>query len=135
VLARAPGDDLYAPPARVVESMGQALSISYQVVVKKALLRRAVTEAWIELTCGAADGTEVPALLIVGKTQGVPLSPKDGEILLEVPPLRIEKGRTRLPIPERHWHHRPYVKLFFQNADAAREIRLLPAEKDRLLLA
>jgi hypothetical protein len=135
VLARAPGDDLYAPPARIVESMGQALSISYRVVVKKALLRKAVTEAWIELTSGASDGTEVPALLIVGKTQGVPLSPKDGEILAEVPSVRIERGCARLPIPERHWHHRPYVKLFFQNADAAREIRLLPAEKDRLLLA
>jgi hypothetical protein len=135
VLARVPGDDLYAPPARVIESMGQALSVSYQVVVKKALLRRTVTEAWIELTCGAADGTEVPALLVVGKAQGVPLSPQDGEVLAALPPVRIEKGRARLPIPERHWHHRPYLKLFFQDAGAAREIRLLPAEKDRLLLA
>jgi hypothetical protein len=114
--------------------MGQALNVSYQVVVKKALLRRAVTEAWIELTCGAADGMEVPALLIVGKSQGVPLSPRDGEILAEVPPVRIEKGGARLSIPERHWHLRPYLKLFFQDPEAAREIRLLPAEKERLLL-
>jgi tetratricopeptide (TPR) repeat protein len=134
VLARV-GDDLYAPPARVTESMGQTLSVSYRVVVKRALLRKTVTEAWIELTCGNVDGTELPALLVVGKTQGVPLSPKDGEVLAEVPLMRIEKGRGRLPIPERHWHHRPYVKLFFQNPDAAREIRLLPEQKDRLLLA
>ena len=134
VLARAAGDGLYAPPARVVESMGQALGVAYRVVVKKALLRRSVVEAWIELTCGAADGAEVPALLIVGKTQGVPLSPRDGEILLEVPSTRIEKGRARLPIPERCWHHPLYVKLFFQNAEAAREIRLLAAEKELLLL-
>jgi hypothetical protein len=134
VLARVPGADLHSAPARVMESMGQALSVSYQVVVKKALLRRTVTEAWIELTCGAADGTEVPALLMVGKMQGVPLSPRDGEVLAQVPPVRIEKGRARLPIPERHWGLRPYVKLFFQDAEAAREIRLLPAEKERLFL-
>jgi tetratricopeptide (TPR) repeat protein len=135
VLARAPGADLYSPPARIVESMGQALSVSYQVVVKRALLRRTVTEAWIELACGAGDGLELPSLLIVGKGQGVPLSPRDGEILAEVPPVRLEKGHARLPIPERHWSARPYVKLFFKDAEAAREIRLLPAEKERLRLA
>jgi tetratricopeptide (TPR) repeat protein len=134
VLARAAGSDLYAPPARVVESMGQALSVSYRVVVKKALLSRKVVEAWVELTSGAADGTEVPPLLMVGKAQGVPLSPRDGESLGEAPATRLDKGRARLPVPEHCWHHRLYVKLFFQDAAAAREIRLLPAEKELLLL-
>ena len=135
VFAKAPGADLWAPAARVVESMGQSLSVSYQVVVRKALLRRTIEEAWIELTCGNGDGTELPALVIVGKAHGVPLSPKDGEVLAETPSLRFDQGRARLPIPERCWSGRPYVKLFFRDAEAAREIRLLPAEKERLRLA
>ena len=39
-----------------------------------------------------------------------------------------------LPVPERCWHRRLYVKLFFQDAEAAREIRLLPAAKELLRL-
>lgn len=135
VFAKASDADLWAPAARVVESMGQGLNVSYQVVVKKALLRRTIEEAWIELTCGNGDGTELPALVIVGKAHAVPLSPKDGEVLAETPSLRFDQGRARLPIPERCWSGRPYVKLFFRDAEAAREIRLLPAEKERLRLA
>jgi tetratricopeptide (TPR) repeat protein len=132
VLAKAPGADLYGPPARIMASMGQALSVSYQVVVKRALLRRNVIEAWVELTCIASQSAELPALRMIGKRQSVPLSPQDGAVLSEVPAIRLEKGRARLPIPEGHWADRLYVRLFFQDAETAREIRLLPAEKERL---
>jgi hypothetical protein len=135
VLAKVPGDDLYAPPARIVASMGQGLSVSYRVRVRRALLRRTVVEAWVELTCGASPSAELPALRMIGKRQSVPLSPEDGAVLAEAPSIRLVKGSARLPIPERHWADPLYVRLFFQDAEAAREIRLLPAAKESLRIA
>lgn len=132
VFSRA-GDDLYAPPARTLESLGQGLAVAYRVVVRKKLLRRAVEDARIELTCReSGNGFALPALLVVGKPRQVPLSPRDGELLAEVPEVRFESGRATIPIPEKHWRGQSYVKLFFKNAAKAREVRLLPAEKERL---
>lgn len=126
------GEDLFSPPARALVGLGQA-AVSYQVAVRRALLRRAVEEAWVELSCSNGDGGQVlPELLVVGKAQGVPLSPRDGEVLAEVPALHLEGGRGRIPLPARARRGRPYVKLFFKDAAKAQEIRLLPAAQDRL---
>lgn len=136
VFAKALGEGLYAPAARIVENMGQGLNVSYRVGIKRSLLRRSVEDAWIELTCanGGGDATVLPALLLVGKSQGVPVSPRDGDVLAEVPEVRFDKGRARLPIPDRCWGGRPYIKLFFRDPETARQIRLLPAEKEMLRL-
>lgn len=135
VFAKAPQGDLYALPARAVETLGQGASIAYRVGVKKSLLRRAVEDAWVEVTSSNRDGLTLPPLVVIGKAHTVPLSPRDGEVLLEVPGLKLEQGRALLPLPAHSWPGRPYVKLFFKDAAAAREIRLLPAEKDRLQIA
>jgi tetratricopeptide (TPR) repeat protein len=135
VFAKTPQGDLYAQPARTVETLGQGTSVAYRVGVKKSLLRRSVEDAWLELTSTSGDGMTLPPLVVVGKAHAVPLSPRDGEVLLEVPGLQIERGRALLPLPAHCWPGRPYVKLFFKDAAAAREIRLLPAEKERLQIA
>lgn len=132
VFAKAAAGELYALPARAVETLGQGASVSYCVAVKKSLLRRSVEDAWLELTSASGDGITLPPLVVVGKPQAVPLSPRDGEVLLEVPGLTLNRGRALLPLPAHCWPGRPYVKLFFKDAAAAREIRLLPAEKARL---
>lgn len=127
------GEDLYSPPARVLVGMGQTASVCYQVVVKRTLLRRVVEEAWVELICSNGDGGQVLSdLVVVGRAQRVPLSPRDGEVLAEVPALHLEGGRGRIPLPARARRGRPYVKLFFKDAAKAREIRLLPAAQERL---
>jgi hypothetical protein len=133
--AKAPEGDLYAPPARIVETLGQGASVSYRVGVKKSLLRRSIEAAWLELTSNGGDGLTLPALVVIGKAHTVPISPRDGEVLLTVDSLRFERGKALLPLPPQSWPGRPYVKLFFQDAAAAREIRLLPAEKERLQIA
>lgn len=135
VFTKAPGADLYSAPARIVETLGQGVTVSYHIVVKKTLLRRSVEEAWVELICNGGDGTTLPALVVVGKPQSVPLSPKDGQVLAEIPAVRFEQGKATLPIPAIHWSSRPYVKLFFKSSEDAREIRLLPAEQERLRIA
>jgi hypothetical protein len=135
VFAKAPEGDLYAPPAKIVETLGQGASVSYRVGVKKSLLRRTVEEAWLELTSNGSDGLTLPALVVIGKAHAVPISPRDGEVLLEVSSLRFERGKAHLQLPANSWSSRPFVKLFFKDAATAREIRLLPAEKNRLQIA
>ena len=134
VFAKATGADLYAAGARIVESMGQTISVSYEVVVRKALLRRTVEDAWVELECRNGEAVDLPALVVVGKARNVPISPRDGVLLAEVPGVRFEQGRATIPIPQQHWRDRSYVKMFFKDAARAREVRLLPAEKEKLRL-
>ncbi len=146
VFAKA-GEDLYAPAAHALVGMGRAASVAYRVVVKKRLLRRSVEDAWLELTLKGAGGHLVlPELLVIGKSRQVPLSPRDGEVMVEVPSLSFGAGVAgassvagnsvaRIPIPPRYWPGDPYVKLFFKDAAQAREIRLLPAAKERLRIS
>lgn len=134
VFTKAPEMDLYSSPAQIVETLGQGITVSYQVVVKKALLRRSVQDAWIELTC-SSGGTTLPPLLVVGKPQSVPLSPRDGQLLTEAPAVCFERGKATLSIPSTCWPAQPYVRLFFKNSEDAREIRLLPAGQERLRIA
>jgi len=133
VFAKAPGE-LYAPAAQVVESMGEAACVAYEVVVKKSLLRRRIEGAWLALTCSDRSRAALPPLMMVGKAQSVPMSPRDGELLEEIPAVHLAEGKATLPIPERHWGRHPYVKLFFRDGMDAKQIRLLPAEKERLRL-
>ncbi|HYX25536.1 MAG TPA: zinc ribbon domain-containing protein [Thermoanaerobaculia bacterium] len=135
IFTKAPGADLYSLPARIVDTLGQGVTVSYQVMVRKTLLRRSIEAAWIELTCSNGASTTLPAVLVVGKPQSVPLSPKDGQVLAEAPAIRFEQGKATLPIPSPHWPGRPYVRLFFKSSEDAREIRLLPAEQERLRIA
>jgi hypothetical protein len=135
VFTKAPGADLYSLPAHIVDTLGQGVTVSYQVMVRKTLLRRSIENAWIELTCSDGDSTMLPAVVVVGKPQNVPLSPKDGQVLAEASAIRFEQGKATLPIPSSHWLGRPYVRLFFKNSEDAREIRLLPAEQERLRIA
>jgi hypothetical protein len=131
VFAKASGTELYSPGVETVESMGQEIAVSYRVVVKQRLLRRAADRAWIELRAAGAE-TSIPALLVVGKVHNVPLSPADGEVLAELPELLLESGRALLPIPARRPDAPTYVRLFFKDPTAARRIRLLPAARENL---
>ncbi len=132
VFAKASGKDLYSEGTSVLENMGQQVAVSYRVAVKKSWLKRSIEEAWLELSCSDAARRDLPPMLVVGKVQAVPLSPKDGQVLAEIPGLRFTNGRATVPIPRQHWMNRLYVKMFFKDASHAQEVRLLPAER-RLL--
>lgn len=133
VFTKAPGD-LFGPAAQVVESMGEAACVSYEVVIGRSLWRRRIERAYLALTCSDRSRATLPPLVMVGKVQGVPLSPRDGELLAEIPAVHLADGRASLPISERHWGRRCYVKLFFRDGADAKQVRLLPADKERLQL-
>lgn len=135
VFAHVPEGDLYAPGTSIVETLGQQVALHYRVVAKRHWLRRRVEDAWIELSGNVNGLGPLPALLVVGKARSVPVSPRDGRLLTEVQAVRFEEGRARVPIPSQHWGSGLFLKLFFQDPEQARRIRLLPAAQEELRLS
>jgi hypothetical protein len=135
VFARARDADLYAPGVSVVEAMGQETEVRYRVVRPRGWLPGGARRAHLELTCSDPSRPALPALVVVGKAQGVPVSPRDGRVLEELPGARLEAGRASIALPAAGRGAGLYVKLFFKEADAAREVRLLPAAREELWLA
>lgn len=135
VFACAGDTDLYAPGVSAVEAMGQETEVRYRVVRPRGWLRGGARRAHLELRCNDPSRPALPALVVVGKPQGVPVSPRDGRVLEELPGARLEAGRAAIELPDPGRGAGLYVKLFFKEADAAREVRLLPAAREELWLA
>lgn len=131
VFAEAAQGELFAPPAQVVESGGELVTINYRVAARRGLFSRAVVEARIELT-GPREDLTLPALLVVGKAGNVPVGPQDGELLAEVSALRLEKGKGEIALPERSLRSQAFVKLFFRDPSEGTALRLLPAARKEL---
>ncbi|HET7232065.1 MAG TPA: zinc ribbon domain-containing protein [Longimicrobium sp.] len=130
VFSRAPGVEQHAPAAHALESMGEEVAVRYRV--KTRWLRK---DAWLELEGAGAATVDLPPLVLVARPGAVPIDPGDGETLATLPGLRLEAGRATIPVPPRFHGTGQYVKLFFIDPTAAREIRLLPAEKEQLRLS
>lgn len=130
VFARAPGQELHAAPAHALESMGEEVAVRYRV--KTQWLRR---NAWLELQGGGPATLDLPPLLLVGRPGAVPIDPRDGQTLADIPAARLESGRATIPVPAQFCGSGQYVRLFFRDPADAREIRLLPAEKEQLRLS
>jgi hypothetical protein len=130
VFARAPGVELHAPPAHAVESMGQEVSVRYRV--KPQWLRKS---AWLELEGLGAPQLELPPLVLVARPGAVPIDPRDGQTVADLSGVRLEAGRASIPVPPQFQGSGQYVRLFFRDPADAREIRLLPAEKEQLRLS
>jgi hypothetical protein len=118
--------------ARAFESMGQGISVTYRVVLKRAFMSRTVQQAWLELQC--KDRPSLPGLLVVGKQRNVPLSPADGTMIEEVREVFFRDGKAQIQIPQQYLGAPTYVKVFFKDSRDAQEIRLLPAPKEELRL-
>lgn len=131
VFACARGSGALSAGAQVLEAMGRETVVSYRVVVKRALLSRAVTGVEVELS--ASGEVDVPPLCVVARERAIPLGPADGVVVLGVAAQRL-RGRAAIAIPREHWGAGRHIKLFFKDATDARRIRLLPAANDPLRL-
>jgi hypothetical protein len=130
VFAAAPGG-LYAPPARIVESMGNVVSVSYEVSMERTVFGKAKS-AWVALTCTDKGNTVLPGVVVIGKPGLPPLSSTDGIVLTEWLSVPLTKGAGRIPLGKEHLGSNLLVKLFFKNPDDCRMIRLFPAEASKL---
>ncbi len=114
----------------VMESSGVEVAISYCVVAQRRLWKGPLQQAWIELS--ATQNHTLPPLAIVLKEEKMPLSAEDGVVLVRLPKLELQPGKTRVDLPLNRG--KGYVKLFFQDSRFARQFRLLPGPLDSMRL-
>jgi hypothetical protein len=130
VFVRDPEANIYSTGSQILEGGGLEAKVNYRVIVKRNLLRGSLREAWVELQ---TDEVRIlPALHVVLKPSMPPLRPDDGRVLSSLNRLEFANGRARIDLPVNG--PSGFVKLFFQNGQHAKEIRLLPAATDDLRL-
>ena len=132
IYAKAPQSDVYSGGVRITASMGQTSSVRYEIKLKKSFVGRRILEAWVQLDCPDLD--QVPPLELRIQRQFPPLYQSDGRQILETEHLSFHKGRAKINIPTAHCGPGVYGKLFLKDATYSNDIRLLPAEKDKLAL-
>ena len=132
VFVKDPRAELYSSGVQAFASMGQEVKVAYQVRMRRALLGRAVKQAWIELEC--AEPCTLTGLEVRGDPVVPPAASTDGVRIAGVDRLEIDDGRARIDIPRAKLGRRMYLKLFFKDPRACAEIHLRPRAMDKLLL-
>jgi hypothetical protein len=129
VFVRDPDADICSAGAQALEGGGLEATVNYRVVTKRTLLRRIIHEAWVDLH--TKDVQALPALEVVLKQGLPPIRPEDGRVIASLDRLDFVGGTARIALPV---NGTGFVKLFFKDAQHAREIRLRPAATDDLRL-
>jgi tetratricopeptide (TPR) repeat protein len=130
IFVRDPTADIYSSGMELLETMGQESIVRYQVVVKKQLFGKTPRAAWIEFM--SEEGAPLSGLQVIRKTKYPPVSKNDGVIVAEVERIIFMDKRSRIEIPKPYLKEGGYLKVFFKDDSFAKEVRLLPAAKDKL---
>jgi len=130
VFIRDPTADIYSSGVNLLETMGQENIVRYQVVVKKQLFSKTPRAAWVEFM--SEEGAPLEGLQVVRKPKYPPVSKNDGVIVAEVDRITFLNKRSRIDIPKQYLKEGGYLKVFFKDDAFAKEVRLLPAAKDKL---
>ena len=124
---------IYSSGVTLLEAMGQEGTVRYQVGVERKLFGRHPKAAWIELTYQA--GEALNGLVVVMKPKFPPTTKDDGVKLAHINLLRFMDNTARIEIPKQFLDSKGYVKLFFDNDESVKEVRLLPMAKEKLRIA
>lgn len=123
-----PRNGIYSGGASIIESTGLETRVSYQVRTKKALLTRAVQEAWVEFK--GPNALTLPSMVAALNPSRPPLRASDGREVGQAASLVLTDGVGRLNIDVSAG--KGFVKVFFKEASDARDIRLMPAAQENL---
>ncbi len=132
IFCKDPMANIYSSGTNLIEAMGQEATVNYQVVVNKNILTRRTREAWVELN--TESNVSLEGLLVVLKQKFPPVSKEDGLIIASVNQLTFVEGIAKIPIPNNHLGSKGYIKVFFDNNESVKEVRLLPSRKEKLRL-
>ncbi|MEN8219944.1 MAG: zinc ribbon domain-containing protein [Pseudomonadota bacterium] len=130
VFVRDPTANIYSSGVKLLESMGQENIVRYQVVSKKKLFSKTPHTAWVEFM--SEEGAPLAGLQVVRKAKYPPVSKNDGVIVAEVERITFTDKQSRIEIPKQYLKEGGYLKVFFKDDAFAKEVRLLPAAKDKL---
>jgi hypothetical protein len=130
VFVREPTANIYSNGVNLLESMGQENIVRYQVVSKKKLFSKTPHTAWIEFM--SEEGAPLVGLQVVRKAKYPPVSKNDGVIVAQVEQITFTDKQSRIEIPKQYLKEGGYLKVFFKDDAFAKEVRLLPAAKEKL---
>lgn len=124
-------DGQASDPVTELVTMGATADVRYVVEAKRDLLRRNLKSARIVLT-SPISGIDLSNLVLVGKRGAVPVTARDGVVLLRAGAVQLTKGRAELVVPEEHLNRGYIVKLFFEDTACAGAVRLIPGSMSQL---
>jgi len=126
IFIKDPTANIYSNGIKLLEPMGQEHIVSYKVVVKKPWFGKKT--AWIEFT--SEEDTPLEGLQVVRKNKYPPISKNDGIFVANIDRIIFMDKRAKFEIP--NIKESGYLKVFFKDDSYAKEVRLLPATKDKL---
>ena len=132
VFIKDPLANIFSSGVNVIETMGQETTVRYKVIVNKNIFTRKPKAAWVEFQSDL-DVT-LKGLLVVLKQKYPPLSKDDGMIITTANRITFMEGISKIEIPKVHLNSRGYIKVFFSQNAAAKDVRLLPSRKEKLRL-
>lgn len=132
VFNKDPSVEVFSSGVTILETMGQERTVRYRVIAKKNILSRKLKAAWVEFLSDINHPLE--GLRVVFKPKYPPVSKSDGVVVASVDRITFVDGMSKIDIPATSLNYRGYLKVFFDNDDAAKETRLLPSSKDKLRL-
>jgi hypothetical protein len=118
------GRPQYSAGRRVEVAVNDRRRARYKLARQKRYL--VVPGGGRELVLTVNAPTSLPELLLVGKPDGYPLAPGDGEVLTRVPPTEATpSGPLRIPFNAPHWFDSRYARLFPARDDDASWLELV----------
>lgn len=133
VFTRDSSANIYSSGVNVLEALGQEMTVRYQVVTKRKFFSRAINSATIEFQ--SEFGEVVNEKLLVVLQQNFPPASKDqGVVIAMSDKLIFKNGLASIEISEEYFNRQGYIKVFFNRSEAAKEVRLLPLQHDKLKL-
>jgi hypothetical protein len=125
--------NIYSAGVNIMEAMGQEMTVLYQVVVKKSFFNRTPNAALVKFQSEVGEPIN-EKLLVVLQQKFPPVSKNQGVVIATADRLLFENGFASIEIPKEHVNKQGYIKVFFNNNEVAKEIRLLPLQNDKLKL-
>ncbi len=133
VFTALPDTSQLSAPAHVAAGISGAGRVHYRIEVQReGLFRKKIIQVSLVITSDMH--IHLPPAVLVGKRRSLPIEATDGSILLRLPKAEIVNGRCDIEIPKQHQGRHLHVKLFFESSEDAENIRLIPAEKAKMVI-
>lgn len=122
-----------------ITSAGQTIACRKRITLKSRIgLTYEIKKPWFgsnfTLTLDINGQGTVPALLLVRKQNGLPMTKADGEIVLRLPPQSVSERRLTIKLPEDVKRPQSFAQLFLEEDEGYEFVTIRKPDRDKLRL-
>lgn len=122
-----------------ITSAGQTTACRKRITLKSRIgLTYEIKKPWFgsnfTLTLDINGQGTVPALLLVRKQNGLPMTKADGEIVLRLPPQSVSERRLTIKLPEDVKRPQSFAQLFLEEDEGYEFVTIRKPDRDKLRL-